>query len=156
MISGNFSKNVATVYVPQTVANSISKLEESTFTIDGKQIPLVPTYISTQATDGQMYSVVFNLPADYSQYLTDGQYVDVSLPVGYADTGSAMPFVPLDAVAQTQDETTVYVAVNNKVEFKPVTLGNVYGRFVQIKTGLNDGDIVILDRNIVAGDLINF
>ena len=156
LLSGAVDKTVATVYVPEVTAKAISKLEESTFTIGNKQVSLAPSYISNEATDGQMYSVTYNLPSDYDNDLTDGEYISVSIPVGYADTGSVMPFVPLDVISQTQDETTLYVVVNNKVEYKNVKLGNVFGRFVEVKEGLNEGDIVILNRNIVVGDVVNF
>jgi len=50
----------------------------------------------------------------------------------------------------------VYVVNNNTVAFRNVKLGNVVGRFVEVNEGLSDGDIVILDRDIVVGDQIKF
>ena len=50
----------------------------------------------------------------------------------------------------------MYVVNNNTVAFKNVKLGNVIGRFVEVSEGLSDGDMVILDRDVVVGDQIKF
>jgi hypothetical protein len=43
---------------------------------------------------------------------------------------------------------------NNKALARKVTLGDVYGEYVEVTQGLYDNDIVILDRNVVAGDSV--
>ena len=44
-----------------------------------------------------------------------------------------IPFVPLDAVVQTQEKAFVYVVDSKNVaRAKKVTLGNIQGRYVEI------------------------
>jgi len=156
VISGNTTKSVAVVRVPSKTAGLISKIEDTEFTVGQNHFSLKPRYVSSQATDGQLYTVIYDIPQEYEANLSNGEFINVSIPIGYADTGSATPFIPLDAVSQTQNETTVYVVNNNTVAFRNVKLGNVVGRFVEVNEGLSDGDIVILDRDIVVGDQIKF
>ncbi|NMC35465.1 hypothetical protein GYA49_00300 [Candidatus Beckwithbacteria bacterium] len=156
LISGDVQNNVALISLSDSLAKSVSQMEPSIFTIGNQQVSLYPSYISKEATDGQLYTVFYNLPNEYCSSVTDGQYLSVSIPIGYPDTGSAIPYVPIDAVSQTQTETVLYVAVGDKVEYRNVKLGNVFGRFVEISKGLKDGDVIILDRTVVSGDTIKY
>jgi multidrug efflux pump subunit AcrA (membrane-fusion protein) len=46
--------------------------------------------------------------------------------------------------------------VNNKgvAKSRELTLGPVYGQFVQVETGLGAGDRVIVNRNVIEGDKV--
>ncbi len=156
LISSATPHNVASVSLSPTLAQSVSLTENSVFTINGQEIALLPTYISQEATNNQLYSVFYELPNDCCANLADNTYVSVSVPIGSADSGSTIPYVPIDAISQTQEETVLYVAVGEQVEFRNVVLGQMFGRYVEITDGLHDGDIVILDRTVVAGDTISY
>lgn len=156
LLSGNIQNNVAFINLSSSLAKSISKIEGSVFTIGGQEVSLTPAYVSQEATEGQLYSAFYNLPAEFCSELTDGQYLSVSVPIGYADTGSTIPYVPIDAVSQTEAEAVLYLAIDNKAEHRQVKLGNVFGRFVEITEGLENGDVVILDRTVVSGDSITY
>jgi len=148
----NSSQTIAVVDVPQQIAQNISKLESSTVIINNKTYQLKPFYVSTAATDGLLYSIFYIIPNNATSSLTDGQYLDITIPVGTANTGSTIPFVPIDAVYQTADSNYLLVDEDNTAVSRKVSLGNVYGNFIEITKGLNDGDQVILDRNVIAGD----
>jgi len=150
----NSSQTIAVVDVPQQIAQNISKLESSSVTINNKTYQLKPFYVSTAATDGLLYSIFYIIPNSMTSSLTDGQYLDITIPVGTVKTGSTIPFVPIDAVYQTTDSNYLLVDENNKAVSRKVSLGNVYGNFIEITNGLNDGDQVILDRNVIAGDKV--
>jgi multidrug efflux pump subunit AcrA (membrane-fusion protein) len=156
-------KNITTVIVsvPTEIAKEISRLEKSELMIGGKTIELVPRYISTEKTEGSLHSVLFTLPSDMEDLVVHGERIAVEIPVGQAKSTTAVPYVPLDSVFQTQDMSIVYVASRSSetaftVVPKTVELGDVFGSFVQIRNGINAADQVIVDRNILAGDNIQF
>jgi multidrug efflux pump subunit AcrA (membrane-fusion protein) len=151
----NSPQTIAVVDVPMQIAQNISKLEKSDTTIGGNTYYLKPFYISTDPTDGLLYSVFYTLPKDAVSSVTDGEYVNFNIPIGAVKTGATVPFVPIDAVYQTQSSSYILVDINNKAVSRQVTVGNVYGNFIEITNGLNYGDQVILDRSVVAGDKVN-
>lgn len=154
-LSGNNNTHLtATIYISSEIANRISKLTPTEFNINGKAVRLYPTFISDEAVSGNLYSVVYNLPDDDYGNLTDKGYINAEVPIGYADTSSAVPYLPLDSIYQTQSEAFIFVEDHGQAVAKKVELGSVFGRFVQVNKGVNSGDTVILDRNIVAGDRI--
>jgi hypothetical protein len=143
----------AILRVPQQIAENISRVQPTLFTINNKKVSGLPSYVSLVATDGQLYSIIYNLPDGISG-LTDNQYLKAEVPVGSAATNGANPYIPIDSVYESQNEATVYVVKNNKAEAKTVSIGNVYGDYVSILSGLHDGDQLILNRNVVAGDTV--
>lgn len=149
------AQTIAVVNVPQEIAQDISKLEPSDLYLNGKSYQIKPYYISTDATDGLLYSVFYTIPSEKNNLVTDGQYVSVDIPVGTVNSGSTVPFIPIDAVYQTQDSNYVLLAVNGTAASRKVTLGNVFGSFVEVTSGLYSGDQVITDRNVIAGDKIS-
>jgi len=142
----------AVATVPFVIAQSIATGDSSTLMIGKKKLSLKPDFVSTDATDGQLYSVKYTIPDEYEQSVTDGQTVSVSIPVGSAPTGTASPFVPLDSVYQTQTESFVYTIQGDKAVAKKIMLGNVFGRFVEVESGLGAGETIILSRNVIEND----
>ena len=134
-------------------ARRVSLIEESVIYIDGKKLLVKPDFVSHEATDGQLYSVIFTVPKQYHKNLTDGEYIRVELAIGVPDTGKSVPFIPIDSVFQTLDEAIVYVVDGNKAKSKNIVLGQVIGGEVEVE-GLTEGDQVILNRNILAGDKV--
>ncbi len=153
-ISGSDANSNLYLKVSQNIATSLSKLEPSTLHLGNKGVDLYPDFISSEATDGQLYVVHFYLPDSWGYNLTDGGYVSVEIPIGYPDTSSSIPFVPIDAIFQSQESSYLFVINKGKAESKEVKLGQVYGRFVQIQSGLTSGDQIILDRSVIASDLV--
>lgn len=143
--------STAILRVPSQIAENISRVDPSIFHLKDKTLKLVPTYVSTVATDGQLYSIIYTFPESVSS-LTDGEYLKVEVPVGYATTNGINPYIPIDSVYESQNEATVYLLKNNKAQAKQITVGDVYGEYVAVLQGLHDGDQIILDRNVVSGD----
>jgi multidrug resistance efflux pump len=148
------AQTIAVVDVPQQIAQDISHLEPSIVYIGGKSYQIKPYYISTDATNGLLYSIFYTIPTDRTSLVTDGQYINVDIPVGSINSGATVPFVPIDAVYQTQDSNYLLIDVNGKAVTRQVTLGNVFGSFVEVTDGLHLGDQVITDRNVIAGDKV--
>lgn len=150
----NSDQTIAIVDVPQQIAQNISRLETSDVVLDGTTYHIKPFYVSTDATDGLLYSIFYTLPKDATNKVTDGQYVDFDIPVGTINTGATIPFIPIDAVYQTQDANYVLIDDHSKAITRRVSLGNVFGSFIEVTNGLQAGDQVILNRNVIAGDKI--
>ncbi len=152
-LSGDNQTQTGIVKVPSNIALNLSNFEMSTVLIDNQSFDLSPQFVSTQATDGSLYSIIFDL-SDLAVNLTDSEYLHFKLPIGLPDSGSSIPFIPLDSVFQTQNENLVNVVENGQVKSKQVSLGKVTGEYIEVTSGLNSGDQVILNRNVIVGDKI--
>jgi len=153
-LSGSDKSITAVAYVPRQTASKVSLIENSRIFIGTQIFEDTPTFISSEATSGQLYSIVYTIPSDFAQHLTDQSFVNIEIPIGVPDTGSVIPFIPIDSIFQTQDETFVYIANGDKATSREVILGDVTGSFVEIIEGLNTSDRVILNRNVIDGDKV--
>jgi multidrug efflux pump subunit AcrA (membrane-fusion protein) len=152
-ISGVNKDTVVNVLVPSEVAFLISRTEPSTITIGNGTVKSVPYYVSSVPTSGQLYSALYSVPANDAATATEGGYIAVEIPLN-AEIKRTDPYVPIDSVYQTQESAYVYVVSDKKVKTKEVTLGSVFGQYAQILKGLADGDEIILNRNVVAGEKV--
>lgn len=141
--------------VPREIAQSVSQFELSNIIAGNKIIQKAPYYVSGEATDGQLYSVLYLLEDSFKDNFTEGGYVTVEIPVGTPDSGSIVPFIPIDAVFQTQEESVVYLIEGDRAKSRKIILGQVQGRFVEVKEGIGASDQVILNRNVVEGDRVH-
>lgn len=157
-IKADGGENTALALVTRDVAKQISLTEPSVIFIGGKNVSLYPRYISTEATDGSLYSVTYDVPREYATSLTNSELMQIQIPVGSKNISTTSVAVPLDAIYQTQDKAFVSVihrdgelATAKTVE---VTLGEVSGSFVQVVSGLNSDDVVVTSRNVQDGDKV--
>ncbi len=138
--------------VTRETAQSVSIGTPTTSTIVGQTVALYPYHVSTAATDGGFYTIQYALPEIYNQYVTDTHVVSLQVPVGSPDTGATFTYVPLDAVHQQLESTQLFLFVDGTVQAVEVELGIVQNNFVEVTAGLESGDIVVLNRNVVAGE----
>lgn len=153
-ISGVEGEIMLDAKVPAQTAKSISKLETSEITIKGQKITLMPAYVTGEATSGQLHSIIYHVPSEYQEFFTDGGFASISIPVGNPDTNSVVPFLPLDSIFQTQEDSTVYVVKDGKAESRKIQLGQVQGGYVAVLEGVGAEDEIILSRNVVEGDKV--
>ncbi len=153
-IASSSISSTATALVTRNVAQNINKIASSYLEVGTEKIETIPVFISTEATNGQLYSVILTIPEEYQQKVTDQSFINIEIPIGSENSASMFPFIPLDSVHQTLETAIVFVAINNKAEGKTVILGEVQGSFVQILEGLDKGDQIILDRSVIAGDTL--
>lgn len=143
------------VLVPADIAAAVSQTQLSTIHLTGGEtVRLAPYYVSREATSGSLYSVLYSLNDAQVASIADAEYLPVTIPIGYKLSG-AVPYVPLDAVYQTEREAYVFVVAGQTAVSRKVVLGDVYGKFVTVTRGLRSTDQVILNRNIVAGEKIS-
>lgn len=153
-LSTNSKTALAVALVSQDVAASVSRIEPSRVTVDGKSISMIPSYVSQEATDGTLYSVYYALPEEFMSDYGNNSYIEVEMPIGYADTTAAIPYIPIDSVHQTQEGAFVYVYEKGVAKGREVQLGNVFGSYVEVTKGLKSSDKVILDRNVIDNEKI--
>ena len=153
-ISTTDKSALAVALVSYDVASQVSILEPSVLLVGSQTVSVMPSYVSQEATDGVLYSIYYAIPEQLVQRATEGGYIEVEIPVGNAGTTSVVPYIPLDAIHQTQDGAYVYLAKKNRVAATKVKLGTVYGQYVEVLDGIRAADHVILDRNVIDGDQI--
>lgn len=154
VIKANNKATTAVVTIPENIAKTISHIEPSIIHLGDKTINELPRFVSTEATDGSNYTAIYDIPEENQKDLTNTGYITIDVPLGGADTDSTIPFIPIDSVYQSEDSSYIYIIKNGKAQSRNINLGNIFGRFVQVKQGLHDGDQVITNRNIIAGDNI--
>ncbi len=153
-LSGTNKAATVSVDVPFDTAKQIAELQDSVIYLKNKTYNVQPQYVSREATDGLLNSVIYSLPEEAYDEVTNGAYVKIEIPIGHADTIATIPYLPIDVVFQTQDGAFVYVDSDNKATARRVELGDVVGKNVAITRGLENNDRVILDRNVIEGDKI--
>jgi len=144
----------AVVYVTREMAQSVSRTEATHLRFGDKSYDSAPSFVSSEAVQGTLYAIYYPIPDNFTTSLTDKGYIEAEIPIGYPDTNSVIPFIPIDSVYQTEAASFVFVGKQGKATSRKVILGQVMGRFVEVVSGLNDGDVVILDRTIIEGDTI--
>jgi len=153
-ISATKDATSALVDVPENILKNISPIDSSTLYIGNKSFDTRPTFVPTEATNGSLFTIVYPIPDTLRNLVSDGEYVQILIPVGNTDTTAAIPFIPLDAIYQTQDSNYVLLDQKNKAVVQKVSIGSVFGSFVEITQGLASGDMIILNRNIITGDRV--
>lgn len=151
-ISGNNSNLIAVAILSRELSQAVSQAQVSTLHLGKESYDEVPFYVSGEATDGSFYTAEFQIPQEFSSQVTDKGYILIDIPVDFPKTGSTVPFVPIDSVYQTQDQAYMFVASRGKAKSRKVILGQVIGRFVEVKEGLREQDQVILNRNVISND----
>jgi multidrug efflux pump subunit AcrA (membrane-fusion protein) len=144
----------AVAYVPSDIASKVSRVESSILHIGDVSYEEYPYFTSSDAVQGNSYAVYYAIPDNFSSALTDKGYIDIEIPIGYANTTAAALYVPIDAVYQTSDAAYLFFNDKGRAKSRKVTLGQVYGTYVAVTSGLHDGDQVILTRNVIDGDKI--
>lgn len=114
---------------------------------------LLPVSFSTEetGTDG-LFSIIYALPDSLRASVTDGETVTLALPLTALGTRDFL--VPIDTVFQDPSGDRVVTEENGMAVSKPVTLGAVFGSFVEVTDGLAAGDRVILNRAVIVGDRV--
>lgn len=138
--------------VSHPIAMALAQREPAFLQLDGQAVEVTASYVSQEAVQNGLYAITFTLPEEYEAQVSDGEVLAIDLPVSGADTGDSLPFIPLDAIYQNASNAYVFVVENNEARYRQIELGNVFGSYVEVLSGLNDADQVILDRHVIEGD----
>ncbi|MCA9369165.1 hypothetical protein KC721_02620 [Candidatus Woesebacteria bacterium] len=137
--------------VSRNIAENVSHIQPTLLQHQGEVLELYPSHVSSVPTDGGLYSIQYVLDAEAAKTVSDGAYVSLSVPLGSEDTNSVLPYVPLEAVYQSEKESTLHILRDGRVMSQKVELGLVQGRFVAVTSPLADGTQIILDRDVIEG-----
>jgi len=146
---------VAVSNINADIAAQVSQTDMSTLILsNGTSVHTLPTFVSTEATNGKLYSMLYSLPQEYSDLVTDQEFISVHVPLAVPDTSSVIPLIPIDAVYKTEEGAYVFVVENGRVTSRTIQIGEIFGSYIEIENGLKSGDMVILNRNVVDGDTV--
>lgn len=137
---------------PKTV-RLFDPTREATLTIGTETLALLPTYFSQSENENGLFSVLFTLSEATTKKITNGEYLTLSLPLRHQiDT---LALVPIDALFQDESTASVLVERDGVAVSQTVTVGNLYGSYAEILSGLTEADRVILSRSVIAGDQVS-
>lgn len=157
-ITGMQNTAKAIVSTSRHIAENISRLEPTHLNGMGIGVDVFPTYVSSEPTDGGLFTIIFAIPDAKTTSFTNDQIVIADLPIGVAQSMSAIPYIPLDSIYQTDSESYVYMTIAEKgvvhAVSKKIELGEVIGDYVEVRKGITAGDKIILDRTIIEGDVL--
>lgn len=144
--------------VAPSIARSVSQLESSRLRINNSWIELTPTHISDHPIAGGLHAMTFHIPEHLTSLVTQGDSIEMQIPLGAAASTAAVPHIPIDAVYQSERAAYIYVAAPQasgvfEVTMQEITLGELHGSFVEVLSELPNQP-VILDRSVMAGDLV--
>jgi hypothetical protein len=153
-VGGNNKIAKLVALVPKRYAKNYSYSDTSKVRVNNSEFELEPNYISSEATDGNLFSIVYSIDTEYSSDLADGEALRIKIPIGYPDTSGVVSLVPIDAIQQNNEGAYLMVVENGKAKTTEVNLGELYGQYVVILSGLDNGAQVILEKNVLEGDLV--
>jgi multidrug efflux pump subunit AcrA (membrane-fusion protein) len=152
-ISNPFGNTTLEAFVVSEIAPFIDITKEARITLaDGTVTKVVPTYFSASEDQDGMFMIQFVLSDEVAKGISSGSTPKVELPLRF--THEATILVPLDTVYKNTDSSVVLVNVNGQAESREVTLGRVRGNYIEVLSGLNKEDQIILNRFVLAGDKI--
>jgi len=146
----------ARVYVPENKVFTLKpggKAQITTATWPGQLFEGIVNYISPKGDDNHNYLVELSVSNKKGNFLKAGLYVQVVF--GTVKNEHALQ-IPKAALAEGVKNPYVYVAVNNTAEERKLVLGRENGEYIEVISGLNEGEQVITSGliNILAGSRI--
>lgn len=142
----------AVAQVPKNIAQQIAGNSKSQVTINGEKVEIIPSYVSTDATDGQNYSIYFEIPDSYQNLITDNEFLTFEIPVGVGQDLDL--FIPIDSIYKSSEDSYVFVIEGGKSVSRKIKVGSILGSYGSVESGLSKGDVVIVSRNVINGDLV--
>jgi len=114
-------------------------------------IPLTLIYLANQESEDGLYKAIFGLPTESAQKLVDGHYTDIRIALESHD-GSIL--LPLETISQDTKSAWVMVEENGIAHSHTVTLGNIFGNYIEVTSGITKDTHVILSRGIIEGEAV--
>jgi HlyD family secretion protein len=106
----------------------------------GQDFPAVVSSIAPVADKDTHTFAVKVTPLDEAGLLRSGMFANLSILV---DEKQNTLLVPLDAVTEVNGQTSVYVVKGNIANLRPVTVGLTSDGYVEILSGLEEGETVV-------------
>jgi RND family efflux transporter MFP subunit len=118
------------------------------------------THVSSTAVQNGLAQVVLHL--DHAQFstttsLTEGAIATVHLPLKNTAHGE-LTIIPLQAVFSSADADRVLLIDDSTegitVVSREITIGQIFGQYTTVLSGLTATDVLVLDRTVAAGDTV--
>ncbi|HXY05770.1 MAG TPA: efflux RND transporter periplasmic adaptor subunit [Burkholderiaceae bacterium] len=146
------------VYVPQSYANLVRIGE--TISVTQAEMPSVRFRGTVSRTAGAIDTLTRTLQVEVSlpnhdERLLPGAYVQLQLPVGK----SASLVAPSNCLLfRPEGPRVAAVDSEGRVRLQPVTIGTDYGQSVELRSGVQIGDVLILNPadSLADGDVVSF
>lgn len=145
----------AVAYISSDIAKKISKIDLATVHLNSSiSYKAQPVFVSSDPVKDTLHAVYFKIPTQYTKDTSDKSYIKINLPLGYADTGTSIPYIPIDSVYQTKESNYVFIDESGVAKSRKLELGNVFGSYVEVVKGLSSGSQIIVNRNVIEGDKV--
>lgn len=152
-ISNPYGNTLLEAFVTSEVAPFVDITKEAKITLaNGTVVRAIPTYFSASEDQDGMFMIQFILSDEIAKNISAAQNPKVELPLRFTHDSAFL--IPLDSVYKNSDSSVVLVNVNGKAEAKNVTLGRIRGNYIEVLSGLNQEDQIIMNRFVLAGDSI--
>lgn len=155
----NLSKMQVRTYVHESVLDKVEPGQEVDVRVDAfadrvyrgvvETVAVVPAYRGWSGGNVKTYETVVRIDQEVKQ-LKPGMTAVVDIKIQQLDDIIA---IPVQAVVQRKHKSWVYVSTNRGVEQRMIELGPTNDKFVQVVSGLKEGDDVILNpMAILSGE----
>ena len=142
-----------------TVTLEVSLSPETAWLLDSEQKAFLPgnqeltlIYLSKEENENGLYSAIFSAPANLTSTLVNNRYIDIQIPLKSKEGGATL--LPLESIYQDTDSAWVMVVKDGKADAQTVTLGTVYGNYIEVVSGISSQDAVILTRGIIQDESV--
>lgn len=139
----------AQVSVPESQILQIKKGQRSTITAraySGVDFTGTVDYISPKGDDNHNYTVQLLVANSGSLQLKAGLYVDVQFAL--AETNQSLLMINKNALVDGVKNPFVFVFKNGVVEKKKLVIGSEQGDYIEVKSGLSTGELVVTSGQI--------
>lgn len=144
------------VFLNENEVKNVSKGQVVNITsrnMPGKTFTGKINYVAPTADDNYNYKIEIRISAKENKELIAGTYVNVEFKV--AQDSYALQ-IPKKALTEGVKKAYVYVKEGDKAVRKDIVVGREVGEYIEVVSGLKEGDLVVVDGqiNIVNGSFI--
>jgi RND family efflux transporter MFP subunit len=107
------------------------------------------TNISPKGSNSHTYPIEIMIANNSKNPLKAGTYVNVQVDLG--EDGKAL-MIPRDAIVSSVKDPSVYVVNNGIAQLTKITIGQNYGDYLAVSSGLKSGDQVVTNGQINLSD----
>lgn len=143
-----------TAYVSGNIAAKINDEGQILFSLVGEEFLIPITHVSNTPTQGQLFEVIADIPEELEFMFYEEQSLPIKLPLIPISTKIGGEFIPLDAVFITNTSRFVYVLNQETSEKRDLITGRIIGDKIEVVSGLNPGDTLILNRRVKENQIV--
>ncbi|MBZ9631580.1 efflux RND transporter periplasmic adaptor subunit [Salegentibacter sp. LM13S] len=149
----NVNSLKANVSVPESQVLHIKKGQEAVITSQsypGASFTGIVNYVSPKGDDNHNYTVQLDISNTGAMQLKAGLYVNVQFPV--SATNRSLLMINKNALAEGVKNPVVFVFKNGVVEKRKLVTGTEQGDYIEVKSGLSAGELVVTNGQINLSD----